>query len=99
MTLYDYPLGVGAVLYVDNGGRGPELWEVIGVYDARASSTTYVRLQDGTHTEERWMNIHDVRRLFTPAGWQADTKPTYTLTRLYGHRAYPEDMMNPELYP
>jgi len=99
MTLVEYPIGRGAVLYAAHGGRGPELWEVIGVYDARDGTDTWVRLTNGTHTEERWLTITDVRELFAPAGWQADTKPTYTLTRLFDHRAYPKDAMHPELYP
>jgi len=98
VTLYDCPIGAGAVLYADNGGRGPELWEVIDVYDARDGTDTWVRLTDGTHTEQRWMTITDVRELFTPAGWQAETKPTYTMTRVYGHKCYPKDVMHPGMY-
>ena len=98
MTLYDYPLGAGAVLYADHGGRGPELWEVVDVYDARDGTDTWVRLTDGTHTEQRWLTITDVRELFTPAGWQAETKPTYTMTRAYGHKCYPKDLMNGQMY-
>ena len=68
------------------------------VYDARDGTDTWVRLTDGTHTEERWLTITDVRELFAPAGWQAETKPTYTMTRAYGHKCYPKDVMNGQMY-
>jgi len=95
-----WPIGAGAVLYRTETWHDdePEMWWVIDVYDARSGSNTYVRLTCGTATYYEWMHIDDVRDLFVPAGWQADLKPTYTLTRQYGHEAYPRDRMAPEVY-
>lgn len=97
-TMNGYPIGKGAVLYRENTDRQTDLWHVLGVYDERNGSSTYVRLACGTHTEYDWLHIDDVREMFTPAGWSVDTKPTYILTRSVGHKAHPKDFMRQELY-
>ena len=96
-----YPLGSGAVLYAttDEFGTEGELWHVMDVYHAEGGGGgPYVRMWDGTHTVDHWMHIDDVYDMFVPAGWCADKKPTYILTRKYGHEAYPKDLMTPQLY-
>ena len=98
----DWPVESGAVLYSNRkyDVTDPELWHVIDVYEPRNGIYPYVRIQCGTHTEEYWHNIEDLRSMYTPAGWSVAThkKPTYILTREYDHKAYPKDHMTPELY-
>ena len=95
-----YPLGAGAVLYTDRPGEdtGSELWHVVDVYDPRSGGTPIVRMWDGTHTRLKSMAIHEVWESYTPAGWRANKKPSYILTRKYGHAVYPKDHMRLELY-
>ena len=102
MIYCDYPIERGAVLYSERERcvDHPELWHVMGVYEPRGPGYPYVKIQCGTHTEEYWHHIEDLRSMYTPAGFSVDThkKPTYILTREYGNEAYPRDHMSPEVY-
>ena len=98
-----WPVADGAVVYDDRRARwqkdAPVIYHVLDVYEPRSGTgRPYVHLADGTHTAYEWVHIDDFRDMFTPAGWQHNGKPTYTLTRKYGHKCYPKDMMSPDLY-
>ena len=96
-----WPVADGAVVYDERERSkrdGPVMYHVIDVYEPQSGGRPYVRVSDGTHTTSEWVHIDDFRDMFSPAGWQHNGKPTYTLTRMYGHKAYPKDMMSPELY-
>jgi len=98
----NYPIADGAVVYDERlpaqKRDAPVLYHVLDVYEPRSGGRPYVRVADGTHTTYEWIHIDDFRDMFTPAGWQHNGKPTYTLTRMYGHKVYPKDMMTPDLY-
>jgi hypothetical protein len=95
----DQPVRADAVVYrIEGGGDEPELWHVEDVYRGDEFDSLYVHVVDGTHTCEAWHRIEDFRDMYVPAGWQASTKPTYVMTRQYGHAAYPRDLMASEVY-
>jgi hypothetical protein len=62
---------------VDDGERW---WHVTGRFERADSGARYYRLQDGTHTNERWVHADDAEGAigdgqFESLGWSTRTKP------------------------